>query len=145
VVHLVEVDVVDLQPPQARLAGAADVVGGQSAVVRAQPHRLVHLGRQDDVVAVPAAPQPPADGLLGDAVPLAMSGDCGPPYTSAVSMRLMPASIAAFRTAKLVGSSTVQPKFIVPSAIRLTTRPDRPKCRYAISPLTPGSLGPNPL
>src|SRR5215211_1007791 len=55
VVHLVQVDVIGLQPPHARLAGAANVVGRQSAVVRAESHRLVHLRRQDDVVAVPAA------------------------------------------------------------------------------------------
>ena len=55
VVHLVQVDVIGLQPPQARLAGASDVVGGQPAVVRAESHRLVHLRRQDDVVAVSAA------------------------------------------------------------------------------------------
>jgi hypothetical protein len=70
VVHLIQVDVIGLQPPQARLAGAANVVGRQPAIVRAESHRLVHLRRQDDVVAVPAALQPSADGLLRDAVPL---------------------------------------------------------------------------
>ena len=70
VVHLIQVDVIGLQPPQARLAGPPDVVGRQPAVVRAESHRLVHLRGQDDVVAVPAALQPPADGLLRDAVPL---------------------------------------------------------------------------
>jgi hypothetical protein len=46
------------------------VVGRQPAVVRAEPHRLVHLRGQDGVIAVPAALQPSADGLLRDAVPL---------------------------------------------------------------------------
>ena len=69
-VHLVQVDVIGLQPTQARLAGAPDVVGGQPAVVGAESHRLVHLCGQNDVVAVPAAVQPSADGLLRDAVSL---------------------------------------------------------------------------
>jgi hypothetical protein len=70
VVHLVQVDVIGLQPPQARLTRAPDVVSRQPAVVRTKAHRLVDLRGQDDVVAVPAALQPSADGLLGDAVPL---------------------------------------------------------------------------
>ena len=51
VVHLVQVDVIGLQPPQARFRRAADVVGGQPAVVRTESHRLIHLRGQDDVVA----------------------------------------------------------------------------------------------
>jgi hypothetical protein len=70
VVHLVQVDVIGLEPPEARLARAPDVIGGQPAVVRTEPHRLVHLGGQDDPVAASASLQPPADGLLRDAVPL---------------------------------------------------------------------------
>jgi hypothetical protein len=49
----------------------------------------------------------------------------------------MPASIAASMTAKLLGSSTVKPKFMVPRPIRLTSRPERPKCAYVISSLMP--------
>jgi hypothetical protein len=40
-------------------------------------------------------------------------------------------------TAKLLDSSTVKPKFIVPRPIRLTIRPERPKCAYVISSLMP--------
>jgi hypothetical protein len=43
VVHLVEVDVVGLQPAQAVLAGLVDVVGRQVPVVWAGAHRLVDL------------------------------------------------------------------------------------------------------
>jgi hypothetical protein len=51
------------------------VGGGRPTVVRAESHRLVHLPRQHDVVAVPAALQPPAHRLLRDAVPLCRSAD----------------------------------------------------------------------
>ncbi|MFI9170031.1 hypothetical protein [Streptomyces lincolnensis] len=44
-----------------------------------------------------------------------------------MSKRLMPASTAVSMTAKLVDSSTVKPKSIVPRPIRLTSRPERPK------------------
>jgi hypothetical protein len=62
-----------------------------------------------------------------------MSGDCGPPYTSAVSKKLTPASIAVSITAKLLGSSAVNPKLIVSSPTRLTNRPERPKRPYVTS------------
>jgi Putative Ig domain len=42
-------------------------------------------------------------------------------------------------TAELLDSSTVQPKFMVPRPIRLTRKPERPKCPYAISSLMPGA------
>jgi hypothetical protein len=70
VVHLVQVDVIGLQPPQAGLTRPPDVVRRQPAVVGVQPHRLVHLGGEDDLVAAPASPKPAADDLFGDAVPL---------------------------------------------------------------------------
>ena len=69
-VHLVQVDVVRLQPPQARLARTPDMVGGKPPIVRSEPHGLVHLRRQHDVVTVPAAFQPPSDDLFRDSVAL---------------------------------------------------------------------------
>src|SRR5438105_2083222 len=69
-VHLVQVNVIGLQPPQARLTRPADVVGRQPTVVRTNTHRLVHLRSEHDVVAVPTALQPPSDHLLRDAVAL---------------------------------------------------------------------------
>ena len=69
VVHLVEVDVVGLQPAQAVLAGAPDVVGGQAALVGPVAHPAVDLGGQHDPLAPSAAlRQPAADDLLGDAL-----------------------------------------------------------------------------
>src|SRR5262249_28827004 len=69
VMHLVEVDVVGLQPSQAALAGAPDVERGESLVVRSTAEPPVHLGGEDDLVAPPAAlRQPASDDLLGDAL-----------------------------------------------------------------------------
>src|ERR687897_430113 len=73
--------------------------------------------------------------------PWVMSGVCGPPYTSAVSKRLMPASLAASMIAKLIASSVVNPNVMVPNPIRLTMRPDRPKCLYLITSLTSREYG----
>src|SRR4051794_6559521 len=56
----------------------------------------------------------------------------------------MPASIAASRIAELADSSAVKPKLMVPRPIRLTTRPERPTCPYAISPLMPQAYVPSP-
>ena len=68
-VHLVQVDVVGLEPPQAVLAGPADVVGRKAALVWPLAHRAVDLGRQHDLLAPPAALRQPApDDLLGDAL-----------------------------------------------------------------------------
>src|SRR5262249_39498656 len=69
VVHLVQVDAIRAEPAQAVVAGAADVVRGETRVVRAGPHLAVHLGREHDLLAAsPALPDPPADDLLGDAL-----------------------------------------------------------------------------
>ena len=54
-VHLVQVDVIGLQPPQTRLTRAPNAVRGQPSVVRTEPHRLVDLCRQDDGVAASTA------------------------------------------------------------------------------------------
>jgi hypothetical protein len=58
VVHLVEVDVIGLQPAQAVLAGLANVVGRQAPVVGPGAHRLVDLRREHDPVPAPALRQP---------------------------------------------------------------------------------------
>jgi hypothetical protein len=78
VVHLVEVDMICLQPLQAVLASPANVVGREAAVVRAAAHWLVHFGSQDDPVAPPTLGQPPADNLLRDAVALLHVWSLGP-------------------------------------------------------------------
>src|SRR6266702_5835499 len=70
VVHLIEVDVIGVQTTQAVLTSLSDVVCRQAAVVRAGTHRLVHLGREDNLVATTALGKPAPDDLLGNAVAL---------------------------------------------------------------------------
>jgi len=71
--------VVGLQAAEAVLGGLADLAGGQVLVVGAAAHRLVDLGRQDDLVAVAVAlGQPAADDLLGGAVALLHVGALRP-------------------------------------------------------------------
>jgi hypothetical protein len=70
VVHLVEVDVVGLQAAQGGVDRAADVQGGEAAIVPARTHLAEDLGRQHDLVALPAAGEPAADDLLGAALVL---------------------------------------------------------------------------
>src|SRR5690606_17232446 len=70
VVHLVEVDVIRLQPAQAFVAGALDVVGGKAGLVGPVAHRAVDLRRQHDLLAASAAlGQPAADDVFRDALP----------------------------------------------------------------------------
>ena len=52
-VHLVEVDVIHLQPAQAVVAGLLDPPPRQPAAVRIAGHRVSHLRRQHDPVASP--------------------------------------------------------------------------------------------
>src|SRR5262249_1388241 len=69
VMHLVEVDVVRLEPSQALVARTADVERGEPLVVRSLAHAALDLGRQDDLLAPPAALLEPAtDDLLGHAL-----------------------------------------------------------------------------
>ena len=51
-----------------------------------------------------------------------------PPYTLAVSKKLMPAACAVSRMAKACVSSVCGPKFMVPRQRRETVRPERPRC-----------------
>ncbi len=78
VVHLVKVDVVGLEAPQAPLARGADVPGRQVILVRPLAHLAVHLGGEHDLLA-PAAPlrEPAADDLLGHALALLPPVDVG--------------------------------------------------------------------
>jgi hypothetical protein len=77
-VHLVQVDVVGLQPLQRGVAGTADVAGGQEGVVGPVAHRAIELGGDDRLVTAPlAAGEPPADDLLGDALTLLPAVDVG--------------------------------------------------------------------
>ncbi len=48
-VNLVEVDVIELQPLQARLYGVEDMGAGGAAIVRAGPHQDIALGGDQDV------------------------------------------------------------------------------------------------
>ena len=56
VVHLVQVDVVGLQAPQAASHARADVVGRQPALVRALAHAAVDLGGQHDLARAARRP-----------------------------------------------------------------------------------------
>ncbi len=62
-VHLVEVDVVGPEPPQARLARGDQVVAREPRVVRPVAHRHTRLGRDQRAIAPPL--QGLADDLLG--------------------------------------------------------------------------------
>jgi hypothetical protein len=53
-VHLVEVDVVGVQPPQRVLDRAHDPQPRAALLVRALPHHAVELGGEEDVVAAAA-------------------------------------------------------------------------------------------
>ena len=83
-VDLVEVDPVGAEPPQPVLDRAHDPAARVALLVGVLAHRVVELGGQHDVVA-PA----PASALP------TISSDSPCPYTSAVSMKLIPASSAA--------------------------------------------------
>ncbi len=66
--HLVEVDVIGLQTPQARVARGADVARREPAVVRPVGHRAEHLRGEHDLLAPLATlREPRADDLLGAA------------------------------------------------------------------------------
>ena len=68
VMHLVQVDVIGLQPAEALVARGADVSRRQPAVVRPLGHRAEDLGREHDLLAASAAlREPAADDLLGRA------------------------------------------------------------------------------
>ena len=72
-VALVEVDVIDAQPPQGALALLDHVLARETGVVRALPHREEDLGGQHVVVAVDPV-QRPAHHLLGLAAPVHVRG-----------------------------------------------------------------------
>src|SRR5262245_49099449 len=64
--HLIEVDVIGCEPPQAFLAGPTDVDGGEPGIVRAAAHPSVDLGGEHDLFAPTSALREPApDDLLG--------------------------------------------------------------------------------
>jgi len=70
VVELVDVDVVGLQPLQARVERATDVERREPAVVRPVGHVAVQLGREHGALAPPSTRgEPVAHDLLGDATP----------------------------------------------------------------------------
>ena len=71
-VRLVEVDVVDPETPQARLAGADEVVAREALVVRAVAHAEAGLRRDEQAVAAALDRRP--DDLLGDAARVDVGG-----------------------------------------------------------------------
>ncbi len=78
VVHLVEVDVVGLQPLEAGVARPADVERRELALVRPLPHVPVELGGDDHLLApAPALGEPAPDDLLGRAAALGAAVDVG--------------------------------------------------------------------
>jgi len=126
--HLIEIDVIDLQSAQAGLAGATDMIGGEPAIVGSGLYRLVHFGGQHDPVATSALRQSVADDLLGFAEPLRHVGRLRAAIDVGRIEELMPASKASSMIEKLLFLSVNSPKFMVPSAKRLTFRPVRPRC-----------------
>ena len=66
--HLIEVDVVRLESPKARLAGFADVIGRKAPAVGPVHHRLIELRREDNFVSLSALLEPLAHDFLGNAV-----------------------------------------------------------------------------
>jgi len=67
VMHLIEIDAIGAQAPQAVLAGTLDVICGQAALVGAIAHAPEHFSRQDDALTPrPALVEPAPDDLLGD-------------------------------------------------------------------------------
>jgi hypothetical protein len=70
VVHLVEIDAVGLQAAQRRREVLADLVRGEPGVAVGRTevaHRVIHVGRQDDLVPDPGAGgEPGADDLSSE-------------------------------------------------------------------------------
>ena len=64
-VHLIEVDVVGLQPAQTLVYGGQDVFAGQAAIIRLGSHGAPALGGQDNLLA--SALEPFSDNVLGAA------------------------------------------------------------------------------
>lgn len=63
--HLVEVDVIGLEPAQARLTRATNVISGQAPVIWPGVHRLIDLGREHDPLATATAlSEPTADDIF---------------------------------------------------------------------------------
>ena len=78
VVHLVEVDVVGLQPAQAGVAGPPDVQRREPPLVRPVAHVAVELrGEHRLLTPSTALGEPAADDLLGRATPLGAAVDVG--------------------------------------------------------------------
>ncbi len=71
-VHLVEVDVVDPEAPQAVVAGAHEVLTRETRVVRSVPDREARLRRDEQSIAPPLDRCP--DDLLGDAARVDVGG-----------------------------------------------------------------------
>ena len=66
VMHLIEVDVVGLQPPQAGIARGANMASGEPAIIRPVRHRPIQLGGEHHLLApITAEREPPTNDLLG--------------------------------------------------------------------------------
>src|SRR5690606_36311578 len=69
VVHLVQIAVIGLQPPQTVLAGFADMIGRQAPIIWAFTHLVVHFSCQDNTVPASPLSQPAPDDLLRTSLP----------------------------------------------------------------------------
>jgi len=66
-VGLIEIDMVDLEPPERGIDGIEDVLARQPPVVRPLAHLVVDLGRDDDFVALGEVLERAPQHLLADA------------------------------------------------------------------------------
>ncbi len=67
--HLIEIDAIRLQTPQAVLAGPLDMHGRQTRLIRPLTYPTEDLRRQNDLFTTPAAlREPTAHDLLGPAL-----------------------------------------------------------------------------
>ena len=120
--ELVEVDVVGLQPAQARVERPADVERGELAGVGPVVHVAVELGRDDRPLAPAAAlGEPVADDGFRGALARRSAVDVG--GVEEIDALLVGRSMIENESGSLVS----QPKFMVPRQIRLTERPLRPR------------------
>jgi hypothetical protein len=71
---LVQIDIVGAQAAERRVDRRQHVLARQPSIVRSWPHRVEHLGGDDDVVAAGEVPDGAAGDLLGDAERIHVGG-----------------------------------------------------------------------
>jgi hypothetical protein len=140
-VHVVQVDVLDAEPPQTplqrgtqgRRAGADEDRLAPVRCLRTRREGVPRIGhhpgalrREEDVVATADPAQPAAEQLL---TLTAVGARCvDHEYASAVSMKPPPSCAYASSVANDVASSARVPMPIAPSASALTSSPLLPSC-----------------